>query len=448
MPNNAQPTLAERVLNADLARRQQYEARRNIDKEEDDDDEDRWASKREHSKKSKSSGVATRWLKLTRQDAPEPGGYMGKCHRHSVTGDITLKKVDTHNDFCIIDLYNRSKIVKPVETIAKDPYLYKPVVMPKRTWIYHDLFRTKKIIQSSDENAMIKYVFSLPAIDAPVSCGLYAPLMAYLPMVLFAVVTKDSLAVASSLIAVVTMGVIANTCNHCHHYYRARLYTIPIRVALVGVLVLSLLSQAELDSAELAGYILCFVTIFMDALLGDKPALFATRFWCHYEIVRELPERLFVCTRVGAAHLEQKLGESPPIPNVIHGLGSWQPRYMLALEIGGMLCKLEPITKQEWEVIYQGYAFEEKNYKYISLGLFSDATPEMYPYDAATDHLGKVMVKKPVVMDVGDGSDDGSLHEEDSDHEIIVPDRVQKARDEEKHKKEEPTHKVEVVDYD
>lgn len=442
--------LTERVIKADVARRQSYEAK----KGQTDDDDDRWASKRE----SKSSSHSTpakgrRMIKMSRQKLPEDGGYMGKCHRNAVTGEITVKRVNPANDFSIIDLYKRSRIYKSVEDLAADPYLYKPVVLPKRTWIYHDLFRQKKLVQGSDENGMVKYVLSYPVIDARVTCGQYSPLMAYLPMVLFCVVTKESLAVASSLIAVVTIGVVSNWCNHCQHYARGRAYSIPIRVAHVAILVVSMISQTESDMLGMIGYLLCFVTILVDALRGDWPAIFATRFWCHYEIVRELPERLFVCRRIGAAHMEQQFGDAPPIPEEIHGLGVWQQRYILALEFRGVLCKLEPITLKEWNVIYDGFAFSSLTYKYISLGLFDDQTPAMYPYDETLEAMPKNLVssdkkKQELVDAVGDDEEDHDNEESSSDSEIGSPPAEQAAEQRKMERlKEESVGKLEVIDY-
>lgn len=369
----------------------------------------RWADSRQNEQKS-SKEHAPEYnfedMKVYRQKMPARDEFMGKAHRNFVTGEICLRKVEPTTDFRIIDLYRRAKVSGSPEQLAEDPYLFKPVIMPMRTWIYHDLHRSKKLMMGTDENGMVKYVMNLPCIDANVSTGHWSPLVCYMPGVLFCALTKDQNTVGSSLLVAVTMSVVGNMCNYASQYRMARYYTMPIRLLHFVIVCLAFASHTE-DFVATVGYILCFGSILFDVVSGDLAKASSFRFWCKYNTLRELPNRVFICRREGASHLEELQGLSRPIDAIVHGMGIWQRRrWMLACEICGVICKLEPITAPEWRTMWEHCVRNGTTCTYLGMDLFDQTTPEMYPYDEKTEEANRRQHKNMLSGSLGEPIDD------------------------------------------
>jgi len=346
-------------------------------------------SKKSSAKSSKTSGSQFEHMTLRRQKMPARDEFMGKAHRNFVTGEICLRKVEPTTDFRIIDLYRRARICGSPEQLAEDPYLFKPVIMPMRTWMYHDLHRSKKLMMGSDENGMVKYVMFMPCIDANVSTGHWSPLVCYMPGVLFCALTKDQNTVGSSLLVAVTMSVVGNMCNYSFQYRLARYYTVPMRLLHFIIVCMSFANHTE-DFVATVGYILCFGSILLDIVSGDLAKATSFRFWCTYQTLRELPNRVFICRREGASHLEELQGLSRPIDSIVHGMGTWQRRrWMLVCEMCGVICKLEPVTAPEWRAMWEDSFRTGTTCTYVSMDLFDDKTPEMYPFDEKTEEANR-----------------------------------------------------------
>mmetsp|Transcript_26979 Transcript_26979/g.62761 ORF Transcript_26979/g.62761 Transcript_26979/m.62761 type:complete len:457 (-) Transcript_26979:59-1429(-) len=349
--------------------------------EEMDEQHQRWAhkvgSESHQSLESGFSMVSGKRLFLSQQPFPATGSYMGRCWRNPITAKLVLKKVNPANDFRVIDLFTRTRIVGTPEELYRDPYLYKPVIMSLRTWMYHDFFRQKKLVATADENGMVKFVLNLSCIDANINSGQQSSVLYYMPMVMLTAFTKDSAAVASSLIALVALGIIAFICNSTQLYSRARFYGMPLRAAHLGVLIWVLIS-GQWDSLELFGFAATFIFILLDVVQGDIHLFSTYRFWCRYSIVRELPMRCFICRRHGAAHLEELTGHKQKIPSTVHGISTWLKEYSYIVELCGTLCQLERISLKEWRQLQRDN--EDKKVYFLSMGLFDKKTPAMWNF--------------------------------------------------------------------
>lgn len=340
---------------------------------------ERWAHKVDagtrESLDSKSDGKK---ITLERMPFPATGAYMGKIWRNPVTARLSLKKVSTQNNFQLIDLYTRSRVSGTPSELAKDPYLYKPVILSLRTWMYHDFFRQKKLVASADENGMVKWVLDLPCVDAPINAGQKSSVLYYMPMALMSSFTKDAATVASTLLALIALGLLSAMCNSAQLYSWQRIYGLPVRILHLTVLIFTVM-QSTMDTMALVGYIITFMFVAMDVFDGDLRMLTSYRFWCHYAVVRELPMRCFICRREGAAHLEELIGERAAIPSTVHGLSTWLKEYSFVVELCGTLCQLERISLKEWQAVLAEQQ-EGRKFTYVSFGLFDKTTPSMWHF--------------------------------------------------------------------
>lgn len=342
---------------------------------------DRWAHKVDGgTRESFDEEKETKSKKITLQRMPFPatGAYMGKIWRNPVTAKLSLKKVSQQHNFQLIDLYTRSRVHGTPGELARDPYLYKPVILSLRSWMYHDFFRQKMLVASADENGMVKWVLDLPCIDAPINAGQKSSVLYYMPMALMSSFTKDAATVATTLLALIALGLLSAMCNSAQLYSRQRVYGIPVRMIHLGVVIFTV-AQSTLDTMALIGYIITFLFIALDILDGDLRMLTSYRFWCRYVVVRELPMRCFICRREGAAHLEELVGERAAIPTTVHGLSTWLKEYSFVVELCGTLCMLERISLKEWQQMLAEEA-EGRQFTYVSFGLFDKKTPSMWHF--------------------------------------------------------------------
>lgn len=341
---------------------------------------DRWAHKVDNGTRESFESERSQSKKITldRMPFPSTGAYMGKLWRNPVTARLSLRKVHQQHDFQLIDLYTRSHVTKTPSEMAKDPYLYKPVILTLRTWMYHDFFRQKKLVASADENGMVKWVLDLPCVDAPINSGQKSSVLYYMPMALFSSFTKDPATVSSTLLALIALGVLSAMCNSAQLYSRQRVYGIPLRLIHLSVVIFTV-AQSTLDTMSLVGYILTFFFIALDIFDGDLSMLTSYRFWCRYAVVRELPMRCFICRREGAAHLEELVGERAPIPSTVHGLSTWLKEYSFVVELCGTLCILERISLKEWQQVLAEQQ-QGRKFTFVSFGLFDKTTPNMWHF--------------------------------------------------------------------
>eukprot|EP00434_Breviolum_minutum_P014169 symbB.v1.2.012491.t1/scaffold863.1/size157006/6 len=201
---------------------------------------------------------------------------MGKIWRNPVTAKLSLKKVSQQHNFQLIDLYTRSRVHGTPSELARDPYLYKPVILSLRSWMYHDFFRQKMLVASADENGMVKWVLDLPCIDAPINAGQKSSVLYYMPMALMSSFTKDAATVATTLLALIALGLLSAMCNSAQLYSRQRVYGIPVRMLHLGVVIFTV-AQSTLDTMALIGYIITFLFIALDILDGDLRMLTSYR---------------------------------------------------------------------------------------------------------------------------------------------------------------------------
>eukprot|EP00438_Fugacium_kawagutii_P004012 Skav222472 [mRNA] locus=scaffold242:37632:46709:+ [translate_table: standard] len=68
------------------------------------------------------------------------GVLMGKCRRSPMTGEITMEKPTSFPNFQVVDLAGREFLPRSRHTLEEDKYLFKPVPLMYRTWLYQRFF--------------------------------------------------------------------------------------------------------------------------------------------------------------------------------------------------------------------------------------------------------------------------------------------------------------------
>ena len=116
---------------------------------------------------------------------PHGPSFIGRVVRDPVSAKVKLV-YDGHNryDFHAVDLWTRQVVEGSVEKLKKDRYIFKPVPLLYRTWMYHESYRNHRShATTSDDTGVIRQILSRECIDADIAAGRWSPLASQLVQV-------------------------------------------------------------------------------------------------------------------------------------------------------------------------------------------------------------------------------------------------------------------------
>lgn len=326
-----------------------------------------------------------------------PGALMGKTWRNPVTGIVQIKRCGGFQDFHIADLWTRSSLNGSCIELAGDPYLFRPIPMATRTWIYHYLFRMGRVLEGesgADEDAMIKHILAMHCIDAQVSGGRWAPVLLHVPMILFLALAADLTVAVVSLTILLLVLFIQWATNSPECYRWSRPIHLPLRLVLLGWIVVRMGANSGASAAGLIGFLVALVLCIVEMVLGDGGAICAYRLHCSYEVLQPLPNRIFVCRRHGAAHSADVIGRGNPVDEKISGFGHWASDYALIADVKGLIVELRPMDAADWKLLFQEKQIDsDAVHRYIGLDVYSPGAATVDALSAAIDEQQMLMQK-------------------------------------------------------
>lgn len=297
--------------------------------------------------------------------------------RNSVTGRIVMKEDRYIPGFVLVDLFGRRRLIGNPEQIMEDHYIFRPHVMSHRSWIYHKFAKDpRKLAQVNGKdsmNGMIKKILSVECIDVDVNTGRHSPLFAWMISSGFLSCTGDGALVTMMLVTSFFMCIITYSLNTPERYNYIRVMLLPLRIAVcIGIV---------LQTNNLTHYIsvivfsaLSILVLIIDFIFGDLFLIWAYRFQCSYKVLDQLPERVFLCSRQGAAHLDDVLGQRLGITTEVIGC-AWDSRYSLIADLGGLICELRRPRLPELYALLQEFQENQEDYGFLSVKCFSTDRP-------------------------------------------------------------------------
>lgn len=320
------------------------------------------------------------------------GGIVGSCTRNAVTGEVHLFDTEAHEqDFALVDLYSRQCLNGSPAQLAKDKYLFKPIPSPYRTWMYHYAFhRLELVSRLQGDLGVLEKVMRHRVNEGVGSCGWWSPIICYAPLALFTAMTCDYLLVFAALAVAVIIMLATEFANVPKYYKLCRPATLPFRVALLGVLVAypnvaELLRQGPLHAA---GYVFSLATWLVDFVLGDIRQLLSVSRSSSYQVVKELPNRVFVCRRVGNDFTQTRSADKDHmIDELIHGIANWTDDLKLVAEIRGFIVELVPMHHEDWESVWFNFQDTDMPVTFLGLDVFDDQCPTMREIEAEMEGL-------------------------------------------------------------
>mmetsp|Transcript_34637 Transcript_34637/g.78309 ORF Transcript_34637/g.78309 Transcript_34637/m.78309 type:complete len:383 (+) Transcript_34637:147-1295(+) len=349
----------------------------------------------------KAAGIGAHFL-IRRMKGRDKTALIGSCTRSAVTGEIHIRRLGDFPDYCLVDLFTRRSLMGDVKSYAANPYLFRPVPLAYRTWIYHSFFRDGKSIKKDGsqslaeqaEDGIISQVLSEPCIDAPVSGGRWSPLACNALMVLATCLTGDIYIVAPGNILILVLYFITWYSNNPARYRYCRLLALPPRLIFVGFLLL----QFHADALSVIGVILALLVFFVD-LLGDVDTVHTYGYHCSYEIVRSLPNRVFVCKRSGAASLDEDLSpDRAVVSELVSGMGSWDATNALIADMHGILVELRPMEPRDWQGLKRAYDLSMGELLFAGVDAYNEHLPSARALEEEDAKANSVRGPPDVVM--------------------------------------------------
>lgn len=294
---------------------------------------------------------------------------MGKSYRNPITGQVRLAQCPDVTDITFVDLYTRYFTEGTLENYVQDGYFFKAIPLLHRTWYYHRLFHSGKLVTSG-----LEVVFKERMIDARVDAGQWSPVMSNVIGLIGTVLMRDRFLGVSAVITMVFVlactVVLEDPCN----YHQVRPVTFPVRIASVGIGLWRFATRV--DMVNILGFAIFFLAGLIDHVWGDGRMLVMQGAYCSYEIKREVsPNQLYICERKGASFFD----EACDISYDVTGYAVWPSNMVLIGEVNGVLAELRPMTRKEWELIAQNFAREgdrdEGVVRYYGMDIYDGDTP-------------------------------------------------------------------------
>jgi hypothetical protein len=318
---------------------------------------------------------------------PAGPSFIGKVFRQSISGKIKLQHYDATNqyDFHAVDLWTRPSVEGLLEKLKKDKYLFRAIPMLYRTWLYHEAHRQQKHPETSDETGQIRRVLSATCIDANISGGRWSPMVFMIPASFFAACTNDELTAVIGVFGVWFMQRSGMNYNNPESYRELRFWLLLPRIAwLLFAVIRSIFWLPSANPINVVGLIGIIACIVMDIWFGDKEVIAGYKFNCHYEVVKVLPKRVFICRRKGAADTETMFGHRGRVHYNICGMGTWKSDMLLIAEIMGCIFELRPFNDADWTGLMQEIGQEgneEARMMFWGIDCFDKKMPDWDTYE-------------------------------------------------------------------
>jgi len=328
---------------------------------------------------------------------------MGTAWRSSMTGQVHIppEELKQFPNFSVVDLWTREpRLSGTLEHYNKDEYLFRPVPLLYRTWIYHYYYTTKHVHPEPDEHGMMKSVLEHMCIDARTHAGRWSSLVFVAPGVFFTCTTGNMAVVVPGLFLVAIIFAVDRLANTPAQYGFTRVYTSFVRLPYF-ILCLVHLGQSVFAAI---GLTIAIFLLGLDIFFGDFEMLRNSRLNCQYEVIRALPNRVLVCRRHGAVQNEKIYGLRGQVDECVSGVATWATNMYLIADIQGLLVELRPMSEKEWVKLNNVYQIlctsntqaakaGKKMPSYYGLDTYSDIRPSLDAMDATPEETKQIAKK-------------------------------------------------------
>lgn len=286
--------------------------------------------------------------------------YLGRSLRSPLTGQVTMTNAEFSKNWVLTDLWTRESISGNISDIVKDPFIFKAKALALRTWMWHSIYRDANQKAKLGEKVHMGLFEALEARINDHDPVNFSPLLVLVPMTLLTTLSMDVLVIFLAAPLLLGCYAIDCACNWYKWYWAARHFSLPIRIAYMAAVILSMGMQTAITGMQVLGYLLAIGMILVDFAFGDFKQLLGRRVGDYYEIIRPLRNEVFVCRWHGTPRRNPLYR----LPERIVGMGVMEQRsewrhVMLIAVIQGIICELIPIEKED-ETWWKDRLFEAR----------------------------------------------------------------------------------------
>jgi hypothetical protein len=212
------------------------------------------------------------------------------------------------------------------------------------------MYREKEVVPeakddtTSIENRLLKYILALPCIDSSISAGRWSPFMVSAPQAVAACLIGDIVLMLVALAICVVLYVVAVKLSEPKVYRFNRLIALAPRIVFVVVLAMRV-PKVEISALGALGLLVIMIGLAIDFIGGDFSTFLNYRYTCTYEIVKALPNRVFVVKQLGGAiGFNDESSYSGDQRLTI--MGSMDSSQKLIADVEGLVVQLDPVTPE------------------------------------------------------------------------------------------------------
>lgn len=324
------------------------------------------------------------------------GLLMGKCRRSPMTGEITMEKPPAFPNFQVVDLAGREILPRSRHILEEDKYLFKPIPLMYRTWLYQRHFvKPEGFGRGRDMDYTVRQALGAFCLDLPMWDGRWSPLMMYAIIMFMSALTCSSLIISTACGAGLMSCAISVSCNTPKAYRYDRWLSLPFRLAFLFYIFVVFPTESLL---EILGTVVVLLLVLFELWAGDMSFFSTYRFHCSYTLLKCIGGRVYVCQREGAEGLQTVFGRTADRvdPDMVK-MAKWTVLNHLIAEIEGMMVELRPMTPEDWSAAAQDYHTNFAPVTYIGLPIFEDdASEQEEDLEDLQDHIPDKMARGAV----------------------------------------------------
>lgn len=328
-------------------------------------------------------------VEFERQFIARAQALMGHTQRSPITGEISLENAQKVADFFVVDLMKRPALPSSIQALAQDPYIFRPVPLAYRTWFYHTFWKRREMVSLQvhgaikHEHEMLVHALNLKCVDAQVSAGRHSSMVIYAVAAFLSPLTSDNYLIITSLLITILLYVVSVATNHPSKYRYSRVVTLPVRLANFIWIVLRFQATSVLATV---GWVSALAGPLIDALTGDAAFVTNYKYSCHHDILRILPNRVFICERKGGRFQDIAFGSRGQVDERVTGFKNWCSVHTLMADISGLICELRPMSPEDWLQIMEEWAASGSHaLPYLGLDVFADNDGVIKPVSKVVD---------------------------------------------------------------
>lgn len=256
------------------------------------------------------------------------------------------------------------------QDLVQDPYIFKIVPLPYRTWIYHYYFGdSSHSARTVGEHGIMEQVLGMKVIDASRNGGLWSPAICCAPSAIFSVLTADFTTVVGCLFATI-FNILASIATNNPRWYRFnRLISFVPRFVFCCFVCVRMGIRSGDGGLALMAFLAIIGCLLIDFIFGDIVAFMGIAWHCSYRIVRILPNRIFVCRQEGAAFIPDPEG-GREIDEIVSGSGFFHEMAII-VETRGLVVMLKPMDLADWMKVWEERTNTSRPVSFVGLDVFS-----------------------------------------------------------------------------